>query len=108
MSKNLVLSGFSQQTSSPTPDLPQSITTVSFGPNLFNVWKKYISLPEIEKVIYQKEYTIVVWADGERTVVKCCEEDFDKEKGLAMAIARRYIDRNKFKKLIKESSYQDK
>lgn len=68
----------------------------------------YVSLPLITKVIYQREHTIVVWEDGEKTVVKCSEENFDKEKGLAMAIAKRFMDRNKFKKLIKDADIQDK
>ena len=65
-------------------------------------------MPPIEKVIFQKLHTIVVWEDGERTIVKCSEEDFDKEKGLAMAIAKRFIERNKFKKLIENADIQDK
>lgn len=69
---------------------------------------KTITLPEIDQVIFQKEYTIVVWADKKRTIVRCSEEDFDKEKGLAMAIAKRLMDRNKFKKLIENAAIQDK
>ena len=53
-------------------------------------------------------HKIVIWEDGEKTVVKCSEESFDKEKGLAMAIAKRFMDRNKFKKLIKDADIQDK
>lgn len=69
---------------------------------------KEVLMPEIEQVIFQKEYTIVVWADKKRTIVRCSEEDFDKEKGLAMAIARRLMDRNKFKRLIENAAIQDK
>ena len=65
-------------------------------------------LPEIKEVIFQKHYTIVVWADKESTIVKCSEEDFDKEKGLAMAIVKRYIKRNEFKRLIENANNQDK
>lgn len=65
-------------------------------------------MPPIEKVIFQKLHTIVIWEDGERTIVKCSEEDFDKEKGLAMAIAKRFMERNKFKKLIENADIQDK
>ena len=65
-------------------------------------------MPPIEKVIFQKLHTIVIWEDGERTVVKCSEENFDKEKGLAMAIAKRFMERNKFKKLIENADIQDK
>lgn len=62
----------------------------------------------IKKLIFQKYYTIVIWTDGEKTIVKCSEENFDREKGLAMAICKRVLDRNKFKKLIEEADYQDK
>lgn len=44
----------------------------------------------IEKVIFNAPATIVIWADGTKTVVKCQnDEEFDPEKGLAMAIAKR-------------------
>ena len=44
----------------------------------------------IEKVIYHNPATIILWSDGIKTVVKCNKEDeFDKEKGLAMAIVKR-------------------
>ena len=65
-------------------------------------------LPEIKEVIFQKYYTIVVWADKEKTIVKCSEEEFDKEKGLAMAIVKRYMKRNEFKRLIDNAVIQDK
>ena len=49
-------------------------------------------LPKIEKVIYNGPATIVKWADGTKTVVKCCEDDmFDPEKGLAMAISKKAL-----------------
>jgi hypothetical protein len=49
-------------------------------------------LPRIEKVIYNGPATIVKWADGTKTVVKCCEDDvFDPEKGLAMAISKKAL-----------------
>lgn len=46
----------------------------------------------IEKVIFSYPATIVFWNDGTKTVVKCQEGDtFDREKGLAMAIAKKYL-----------------
>lgn len=49
-------------------------------------------LPEIEKVIYNGPATIVIWSDGTKTIVKCCEDDtFDPEKGLAMAISKKAL-----------------
>lgn len=44
----------------------------------------------INKVIFNDPATIVFWADGTKTVVKCADFDiFDPEKGLAMAICKR-------------------
>ena len=46
--------------------------------------------PEIKNVIFNDPATIVFWADGTKTVVKCQEGDiFDPEKGLTMAIAKK-------------------
>lgn len=44
----------------------------------------------IKNVIYNDPATIVFWDDGTKTVVKCqVGEQFDKEKGLAMAILKK-------------------
>lgn len=46
--------------------------------------------PEIKDVIFNDPATIVFWMDGTKTVVKCQEGDeFDPEKGLTMAIAKK-------------------
>lgn len=60
---------------------------------------------QIKKVIYHAPATIVYWEDGDKTVVKCSEcqgrndcsvcyecHNFDKEKGLAMAMCKRMAD----------------
>ena len=60
----------------------------------------------ITKVIYNDPATIVFWSDGEKTVVKCQgtgrkKEKFDKEKGLAMCIAKRALgNRSNFNNVI--------
>ncbi len=66
---------------------------------------KYIIRADIKKVIFHDPATIVYWSNGEKTVVKCSERDrFDKEKGLAMAIAEKYFGGySKFKKCIKNA-----
>lgn len=47
---------------------------------------------KIKKVIFNNPATIVYWADGTKTVVKCGKEDtFDPEKGLAMAISKYFF-----------------
>ena len=47
-------------------------------------------IPEIKNVIFNDPATIVFWEDETKTVVKCQDGDeFDPEKGLAMAIAKK-------------------
>lgn len=46
---------------------------------------------EIKDVIFNDPATIVFWSDGTKTVVKAVNEDFDKEKGLAMAITKKFF-----------------
>ena len=44
---------------------------------------------EIKRVIFNEPYTIVIWANGEKTIVKAQDgEPYDKEKGLAMCFAK--------------------
>lgn len=82
--------------SSPDPDVSISIT---------GSLKKRKG-PTIKKVIFSYPATIVLWSDGAKTVVKCGENDnFDPEKGLALAIAKRFMGNkgnyyNEFKKWI--------
>lgn len=52
---------------------------------------------EIKKVIFNDKMTIVIWGDGTKTMVKCEEKEFDKEKGLAMAIAKKFLGTNESK-----------
>lgn len=51
-------------------------------------------LPAIQKVIFNDPATIVIWADGTKTVVKCDCELYDPEKGLAMAISKKALGNN--------------
>lgn len=48
-------------------------------------------VPKIKKVIFNNPATIVFWADHTKTVVKCNGEEFDPEKGLAMAISKKAL-----------------
>ena len=49
-----------------------------------------LRIPEIKNVIFNDPATIVFWEDGTKTVVKCQDGDeFDPEKGLVMAIAKK-------------------
>ena len=42
-----------------------------------------------ERIVRNGPATIVFWKDGTKTVVKCHDEDYDAEKGLAMALCRK-------------------
>ena len=53
---------------------------------------KQNAMNSITKVIFNNPATIVLWSDGTKTVVKCDERDeFDPEKGLAMAICKKHF-----------------
>jgi len=78
-------------------------------------YDKYFSPPPlraycsaaITDVIFNDPATIVFWADGTKTVVQAHDEKFDKEKGLAMAIAKKTLGNkgnyfNVFKKFCEE------
>lgn len=68
-------------------------------------------LPGVDRVIYQGTKTIVKWTDGSTTIVDCVNGDiFDKETGLAMAIARKYFyeSRSAFKYCVKNAKTYDK
>lgn len=45
----------------------------------------------IKKVIFNPPATVVLWQDGDKTVVKANNEEFDPEKGLAMAISKKAL-----------------
>lgn len=58
---------------------------------------------KIKNVIFNDPATIVFWSDGTKTVVKCGENDiYDPEKGLAMAVAKKFLGTNK-----SHSNYMD-
>ena len=50
------------------------------------------ALDQIQNVIFNDPATIVFWNDGTKTVVKAENEPYDPEKGLAMAIAKKFFD----------------
>ena len=54
----------------------------------YTVEKTYNLRTNIKKVIFNNPATIVFWSDGSKTVVKAHNDDYDTEKGLAMAIAK--------------------
>lgn len=74
------------------------------GYNTFLSKRFNVPTPDpIKKVIFNPPATIVLWNDGTKTVVKCTDEEFDPEKGLAMAISKKLLGNkgnyyNEFKK----------
>lgn len=66
----------------------------------------------IKNVIFNPPATIVFWIDGSKTVVKCnAKEEFDPEKGMAMAIAKRCANNSddfykEIKKWVEKSGYK--
>lgn len=52
---------------------------------------KQKTMAEIKRVVFNDPATIVLWADGTKTIVKAEDEPFDPEKGLAMAIAKKHF-----------------
>lgn len=71
-------------------------TTKAIFKEYHNMFKKpnIRSIPSIEKVIFNDPATIVFWSDKTKTVVKAENEDFDPEKGLAMAISKKALGNN--------------
>lgn len=79
-------------------------------------WDKYViytskvkeTESKIKKVIFNAPATIILWKDGTKTVVKCGEnEEYDPEKGLAMALVKKQLGNkgnyyNLFRKYLKE------
>lgn len=65
----------------------------------------------IKKVIFNPPATVVYWSDGSKTVVKCnVKDNFDPEKGLAMAVAKRCANDSpdfykEIQKWVKKSGY---
>ena len=48
--------------------------------------------PEIDKVYFNNPYTIVIWKDGTKTMVKCQENDvYNPETGLALCISKKAL-----------------
>ena len=59
-----------------------------------NEYQKERDKFDIKDIIFNNPATIVLWADGTKTVVKAENEEFDPEKGLAMAIAKKALGNN--------------
>ena len=58
----------------------------------------------IKKIIFNDPATIIIWGNGDKTIVKCGEGEFyDPEKGMAMAIAKHFLgDKGNYYKTFKK------
>ena len=87
--RNEILEFFNDMEETSSKRLQGNITT---GYRYVDEGESY--LPAIQKVIFNDPATIVIWADGTKTVVKCDCELYDPEKGLAMAISKKALGNN--------------
>lgn len=70
-----------------------STSTLNHSQN-YSSYYKQVPL-SIEKVIFNDPCTIILWSDKTKTVVKCGEdEEYDPEKGMAMAISKKFLGNN--------------
>lgn len=88
-----------------------STDTYSFIKDQLN--KRYGCPFTIKKVYFNDPVTVILWADGTKTIVRCGEDDiYDPEKGLAMAISKKALGNkgnyyNTFKKHLPEEEIDD-
>lgn len=64
-------------------------------------------VPEIKRVIFNGPATIVFWSDNTKTIVKCMEgEEFDEEKGIAMAFMKKLYGKGYMNKIRRHISWK--
>lgn len=74
--------------------------TLSFKP----VFSPKITI-NAKKIIFNPPATIILWEDGDKTVVKCSKNEiFDPEKGIAMCMLKKLLTRDCYNKMRKEAS----
>lgn len=65
------------------------------------------SLPKPRKLIVNGPATIILWDDGTKTVAKCSkDEPFDPEKGVAIAIAKKFVSMTKLHRMFDDALSQ--
>ena len=75
----------------------------------YDFYSKSNALPEIKQVIFNNPATIIMWKDGAKTIVKTHNEEFDFEKGFAMAYLKKIFGgKNQYMKYIKKATIQEK
>lgn len=65
-----------------------------------------IEPPSIEKIIFNDPVTVVFWSDGDKTLVRCNENDkFSEYYGVVAAITKKFVgNAKKIRKIIDEKS----
>ena len=88
-------------------DFYYSLSTLVIDQSGVYSGSKFSYVPDIKEVIFREPATIVNWCDGTKTIVRCNNEVFDEEKGLSMAIARKYMEsRAEFERVMKNARRQ--
>lgn len=75
----------------------ETIDLITFSNMIYGIPIPVETAPiSIIDVKFNGPATIVFWSDNTKTVVKCSDNDnFDPEKGLAMAICKKLLSNNK-------------
>ena len=65
---------------------------------------KVMKVLSIKKVIFNEPATIIIWENGDKTIVKCQDGDtYDKEKGFALAVMKyAFGNKSKYNDVIKK------
>ena len=67
------------------------------------------TLSNIKKVVFNDPATVILWDDGTKTVVKAHNEEYDPEKGFAIAITKKALgNKGNYYEIIKKWVGKDK
>lgn len=67
------------------------------GEQKMSKYRQYVLNDLIKKAYFNKPYTVVIWINGDKTIVKCQKgEKYDPEKGLAMCFAKFFMGNDSF------------
>ena len=79
----------------PTLTLPAEELTMKITTKYEDLEKALLNTivrDSIKKVIFNPPATVIIWANGEKTISKCGpNDDWDPEKGFAMAMLKHYV-----------------
>lgn len=87
----------------PVLRIPMKLTVRTEGENK-------MTIPEIKKVIYSGSKTIIIWADGTKTITSCAEgEEYDEYYGFCSAVVKKLFgSTSAAKKAIKKVRVENK